>query len=77
MTGKSAGTGTYSFHERHSGRTSVMTAHMPDDRNDVRITFRQEGETQTPVIKLGMVEAEMLWACLNSMAKDLKWEDYK
>jgi len=66
----------FSFHERHLGNVSVVVSHLPDDGYAVRIAFRHNGETVTPVMKLGKCDAEMLWAALNSMAKDLKWKDF-
>lgn len=77
MTGKSAGSGKYSFHERHFGKNSVMAAHMPEDLGTVRVAFRDHGDAKGPVWLLSEREGEMLWAVLCSMAKDLNWEDYK
>ena len=77
MNGRSSGSGKYSYHERSFHNRSVMVAHMPDDSFKVRIAFRHSGETQIPIIKVDMTEAEMLWAALNAMAKDLNWKDYE
>lgn len=74
--GRSSGTGTFSYHERSSGNKSVMVSKMPEDYFSVRITFRHQGETVLPLLKISTCEAEMLWACLNSMAQDLKWKDF-
>ena len=57
------------------GSVSVLVAHMPEDHFGIRIIFRHHGETSIPVIKLDPVEAELLWASLNLMAKDLRWSD--
>jgi hypothetical protein len=75
FTGRGTGTGKYSYHSRTKHNKDCMVSHMPEDSYLVRIAFRHNGETSIPVIKLDEDHAEMLWACLNSMAKDLKWED--
>lgn len=75
--GRSSGTGTYSYHQRNSGNVSVVVSHMPEDYLNIRIAFKHHEETVNPIMKLNTRDAEMLWACLNSMAKDLKWEDFK
>ena len=75
MTGKGSGSGKYSYHKRSRGIRDVMCAHMPEDDFKVRLTFCSHGEFHAPIIKLDETDAEMLWACLNSMAKDLNWED--
>jgi hypothetical protein len=75
ITGRSSGTGKYSYHERSSANNSVMVSHMPDDGYKIRIAFRNNGEVSLPLIKIGEREAEMLWAALNGMAKDLNWKD--
>lgn len=77
INGRSSGTGKYSYHERSFGARSVLVAHMPDDGHTVRIAFRHHGETAIPIVKVNTSEAEMLWAALNSMAKDLGWKDYE
>lgn len=77
ITSKSGGSGTYSFHERSVGTQSVTVSHMPENQWKVRVSFRSNGETHIPTILIGLSEAECLWAALNAMAKDLKWEDHK
>lgn len=74
--GRGTGSGKYSYHSRSCGPRDVMVSHMPDDGFSIRIAFRHNGETAIPIIKIGDSDAEMLWACLNSMAKDLGWKDY-
>ena len=75
--GKGSGSGRYSYQKRHSGQYSVTVAHMPEDDMHVRITFKHMDEINIPIIKLNEKHAEMLWACLNSMAQDLKWKDFE
>lgn len=76
VTGRSTGTGKYTYHERHSGRKSVMVAKMPEDDYTFRIVFKDHGEIGTPVIKVGNSEAQLLWAALSAVAKDFDWKDY-
>ncbi len=77
ITGKGSGTGNYSYHKRNGGKSEVCVSHMPGDINSIRITFRDYDEQDGPIWKLTEPQAEMLWASLSGMAKDLKWEDYK
>lgn len=77
ITGRRGGSGKYSFHKRDSGLGSVMVAHMPEDSMNIRIIISHMEETDNRIIKLSESHAEMLWAALNSMAQDLKWEDFK
>lgn len=74
ITGRSTGTGKYSYHERSSHNESVMVASMPEDQWKVRIIFRHNGESSNP-LKIDERSAEMLWAALNSMSKDKGWKD--
>jgi hypothetical protein len=74
ITGKSQGTGTFSFHKRIYGDREVSASLMPEDHH-IRVTFSQYEEKHIPIIKLTNRDAEALWAVLNSMAKDLKWKD--
>lgn len=73
--GKSHGTGKYSYHERSSGYRSVMVAHMPEDSCVIRVVCRSHGEAEVNM-KLSETHAELLWASLCDMAKDLKWKDF-
>lgn len=75
ISGRSSGTGRYSYREVSNLNTSVMVAHMPEDNLSVRIVFRHHGETSIPIIKIASWEAELLWAALKLMAEDLKWDD--
>ena len=77
ITGRESGSGTYSYHKRSYANNAVHVSHMPEDSFKVRIAFSNSGETALPIIKLNEMEAELLWAALNAMAVDLKWEDYK
>lgn len=76
ITGKEQGSGTYSYHKRSNSREAVFVSHMPEDSFKVRIVFTHLGETAIPIIKLDEGQAEMLWAALCAMAKDLDWKDY-
>jgi hypothetical protein len=76
ITGRTSGSGKYSYHERHSGNRSVMVSHMTDDGHSTRIAFRHNGEINIPILKLDDSQAEMLWAALSAMAKDRDWKDY-
>lgn len=75
ITGKEQGTGKYSYHRRNYGNYSVFVSHMPEDQFKMRIVFQHNGETSIPILKLNDTEAELLWAALNSMSKDLNWKD--
>lgn len=75
ISGRGSGTGKYSYHETSDGRRSVMVAHMPEDGFNVRISFRDNGDTMLPTIKLDERDAELLWASLKRMAVDLQWAD--
>lgn len=75
ISGRGSGTGKYSYHETSGGRRSVMVAHMPEDGFNVRISFRDNGDTMLPTIKLDERDAELLWASLKRMAVDLQWAD--
>lgn len=75
ISGRSGGSGKYSYREVHNGQSSVTVSHMPEDSFKVRIAFRSHGETHNPILKLNDTEAELLWAALNAMSKDLKWDD--
>jgi hypothetical protein len=75
--GKGSGSGKYSYHQRCSGEEVVMVTHMPEDKWNIRIANLNKGQQVGPVVILDEQTAEMLWACLNDMAKDLQWEDFK
>lgn len=75
LTGRSGGSGNYSYRETTAGSVSVLVAHMPEDHFGFRIVFRHHGEASIPIIKLDPIQAEVLWAALNLMAKDLHWSD--
>ena len=75
ITGKSSGSGTYSFHERSIRNMSVMVAKMPEEQFQIRIVFKDNGEPHLPVLKIDLQYAEMLWAALSAMSKDLGWLD--
>lgn len=75
ISGRSSGSGKYSFHETSLGANSVLVSHMPEDQFHVRIVFRSHGENHIPVLKLHECEASLLWASLSRMAKDLGWDD--
>jgi hypothetical protein len=74
ITGRSGGSGTYSYKEAHTGNNSVLVAHMPEDDYRVRVVLRHNGETVMKTL-IGDTHAELLWACLKRMAEDLKWDD--
>lgn len=75
ITGRSGGTGKYSYREVSSHGSSVQVSHMPEDSFRVRVVFRDKGENCIPTINMEERQAEMLWAALKLMAADLKWED--
>jgi hypothetical protein len=75
ITGRSAGSGKYSFHETSDCHHSVMVAIMPEDNWKVRIVFRHMGETHIPITKLSTTEAKLLWASLKKVAEDMEWSD--
>jgi hypothetical protein len=77
ITGKGFATGKYSYHVRHFGMRDVYVQHLPEQTNQVRIVFRDKGETAIPTIALDLASAEALWAALSGMAKDLEWKDYE
>lgn len=79
ITGRGGGSGKYSYRHRSSGNQIVHVSSMPEDSFTIRITFQHNGETAIPVtvIKLSKTNAEMLWAALNDMAKDLGWKDFE
>lgn len=77
ITGKSGGSGKFSCRSRSSGRKSVTVSHMPEDGLNIRISFSEDDEKSIPILKISDTYAEMLWAALNEMASDLKWEDFK
>lgn len=68
ISGKSQGSGTYSYHERYNGRISVYVSHMPEDGFSFRIAFKHLGETTLPVLKLDTEEGLLLWSALKAMA---------
>lgn len=74
IKGKMGGTGNYSFREVHNSRLSVQVTHMPEDGHKIRICIRHNGEAISPITVIGINEAEMLWAALDAMAGDLKWD---
>lgn len=75
ITGKGSGSGKYSYQETTRGAWSVMVSHLPEDSYSVRIIFRHMGETNIPIMKMGINEGELLWSSFNKMAKDLNWDD--
>lgn len=75
ITGRTSGSGKYSYHEAHLGQTSVMAAHMPEDGFQVRIVFKRMGEVCLPTLSLNDTQAELLWGVLKRMAANLEWDD--
>lgn len=75
ISGKSSGSGSYSYHEVHHGVSSVMVSHMPEDLFTVRIVFKTHGEICIPILKISDDTAMLLWSALKQSAIDLKWDD--
>lgn len=75
ITGRRSATGKYSLQRRSSGNKAVIASHMPEDDWSVRIVFKHLEEIQIPILKVTIVEAELLWAALNGMAADFDWKD--
>ena len=77
ITGKGGGTSKYSFRSASSHNKKVLVSHMPEDNYNIRIAFIHNEEQATPIVKISNTEAQLLWSALNSMAKDLNWQDYE
>ena len=75
ISGRSSGTGKYSYEEASGLRRSVMVSHMPDDHFSFRIAFKHLGEPDGHILKLTDVEAELLWSALKRTAANLEWDD--
>lgn len=74
ITGRSSGSGKYTYQARSFTNRSVSVFQMPEDFYRVRIIFQHNGENCQP-IKIDESEAILLWSALNGMAKELNWKD--
>lgn len=76
ITGRSGGSGKYSYVERSSHNKSCQVAHMPEDYYNFRIKFSHDGD---PIdgLKLGDDFAQLLWAALNETARIHGWKDFE
>jgi len=72
--GECRGTGRYSYNEVSAGKTSVMVSKLPEEFYSVRVKVREMGEVLGALV-LRETSAQLLWAALNRMAKDLDWHE--
>ncbi len=75
IDGRRGGSGKYSYRQADYGRRSVRVSHLPEDDYCVRVKMFSSDEASDVIWKLDTRDAELLWAALSMMAKDLSWSD--
>lgn len=77
ITGRSSGSGQYSYESRSSGNITVHVSKMPEDNYSFRISLTHDGESIGSVMKMSGTKVQLLWAALNATAEKFGWKDFE